>query len=135
MAYKQTDGTCPVPPVSQKPKPIVGLDRLNWRHADGRLFLYHGNNRNPLLTVEPDSMYAGMYRIRFPDGGLSDMANLTRIKDAAIALALRSLNSGDSEAQETPGSGAYGRKKRAKAPRAANPLCEAPKGLLAEDRS
>jgi len=35
-----------------------------------------------------------MYRIRFPEGGLSDMVNLTRAKDAAIALALQSLNSG-----------------------------------------
>jgi hypothetical protein len=76
-----------------------------------------------------------MYRIRFPDGGLSDMANLTRAKDAAIALALQSLNSGP---QGTPGQAAYVRKKRAKvgkARRAANPLCEAPNGFLAEDRS
>jgi hypothetical protein len=33
-----------------------------------------------------------MYRIRFPDGGLSDMVNLTRAKDAALAFALRALN-------------------------------------------
>jgi hypothetical protein len=139
MAYTKTGGTCRVP----KPKIIVGCDRLNWRHADGRLFLYYGNNRNPLLTVEPDSQYAGMYRIRFPDGGLSDMANLTRAKDAAIAFALRSFNSGNSGtqetgAQETPGQAANVRKKRAKvgkARRAANPLCEAPNGFLAEDRS
>ena len=71
------------------------------------------------------------------------MANLTRAKDAAIAFALRSLNSENSgtqqtEPQETPGQAAYVRKKRAKvgkARRAANPLCEAPKGFLAEDPS
>src|SRR5262249_10006545 len=102
MANTKTGGTRRTPPPSQKPKIIVGCDRLNWRHADGRLFLHHGNDRNPLLTVEPDSEYASMYRIRFPDGGLSDMANLTRAKDAAIALALRNLNSEDSGAQETP---------------------------------
>jgi hypothetical protein len=94
MAHTKTGGTRRVSPVSQKAKCIVGCDRLNWRHADDRLFLCHGNNRNPLLTVEPDSEYTGMYRIRVPDGGLSDMANLTRAKDAAIALALRILNSG-----------------------------------------
>ena len=138
MAYTKTRGTCCFPATSQKPKTIVGHDRLNWRHADGRLFLYYGNNRNPLLTVERDSDYTGMYRIRFPDGGLSDMANLTRAKDAAVALALKSLNSGDSGAQETPGQAADVRKKRAKvgkARRAANPLCEAPNGFLAEDQS
>jgi hypothetical protein len=35
-------------------------------------------------------------------------------KDAAIALALQSLNSGNSGPQETPGQAAYVRKKRAK---------------------
>ena len=135
MSYTKTGGTRRVLSTSQKPKIIVGCDRLNWRHADGRLFLYYGNNRNPLLTVERDSEYTGMYRIRFPDGGLSDMANLTRAKDAAVALALKSLNSGDSGAQETPGQAAYVRKKRRKARRAANPLCEPPNGFLAEDRS
>src|SRR5262249_51432178 len=138
MAYTKTGGTCRADPTSQKPRAIVGLDRLKWRNADGRLFLYHGNDPNPLVTIEPDSKYAGMFRIRFPDGGLSDMANLTRAKDAAIALALRKLNSGDSGVQETPETTGYVRKKRVKvgkAPRAANPLREPPNGSLAEDRS
>jgi hypothetical protein len=50
-----------------------------------------------------------MYRIRFPHGGLSDMVNLTRAKDAGLVFALRSLNS---EAQETPPDGSYVRQKR-----------------------
>ena len=37
MAYTKTRGTCCAPPASQKPKTIVGLDRLNLRDADGRL--------------------------------------------------------------------------------------------------
>jgi hypothetical protein len=134
MTYTKTGGTCRVP-SSQKPKPIVGRDRLKWRHADGRLFLYHGNNCSPLLTVEPDSKYAGMYRIRFPEGGLSDMVNLTRAKDAAITLALQSLNSG---VQETPQPAAYVRKKRWKVRsdgKDGNALCEAPNGFLAEGQS
>jgi hypothetical protein len=32
--------------------------------------------------VVPDEKWPGMYRLRRPDGSLSDMANLTRIKDA-----------------------------------------------------
>jgi hypothetical protein len=33
----------------------------------------------------PDPTYAGMYRIRLAGGGLSDMVNLTRAKDAVAA--------------------------------------------------
>src|SRR5262249_29644526 len=135
MAYTKTGGTCRADPTSQKPRAIVGLDRLKWRNADGRLFLYHGNDPNPLVTIEPDSKYSGMYRIRFPDGGLSDMANLTRAKDAATALALRELNSGGFGAQETAPPPGYVHKMRGKAPRTPDPLSEAPKGSLAEDLS
>ena len=75
-----------VTPSSKKRKAIVGRDRLTWRRTpDRRLLLCHGRGRNPLVTVEPDSKYSGMYRIRFSDGGLSDMVNLTRAKDAALA--------------------------------------------------
>jgi hypothetical protein len=44
-----------------------------------------------LATLEPDSDWAGMYRVRF-DGRLTDMVNLTRAKDAAVSLALSVLN-------------------------------------------
>ena len=30
----------------------------------------------------PDSVHAGMWRVRWPDGRVSDLANLTRINDA-----------------------------------------------------
>jgi hypothetical protein len=38
-------------------------------------------------TVLPDEEWSGMYRVRRPDGTLTDMVNLTRAKDAAIDLA------------------------------------------------
>jgi hypothetical protein len=38
-------------------------------------------------TVVPDEEWPGMYRVRPPDGSLSDMLNVTRAKDAAIYLA------------------------------------------------
>ena len=40
--------------------------------------------RRPNLSagIVPDANWAGMYRIRLPDGGLSDMFNLTWAKDA-----------------------------------------------------
>jgi len=36
-----------------------------------------------------------MYRVRLPDGRLTDIVNLTRAKDAAVSLALASLNAID----------------------------------------
>jgi len=37
----------------------------------------------------PDAKYPGMYRLLLPGGGLSDVVNLTRAKDALRALAER----------------------------------------------
>src|SRR5690349_20710850 len=127
MAYTKTGGACRIPPAS--PKAIVGRDRLNWRHADVRLFLHFGNNQSPLVAIEPEPKHSGMYRIRSSEGGLSDMMGLTRAKDAAIALALRSLNSG---AQETPKAAPYVRQKGAAVGDDGDSLCEAPNGFLAE---
>jgi hypothetical protein len=48
--------------------------------------LYYGTARTPLVRVIPDIVYPGMYRLRWPDGQVSDLANLSRIKDAALVL-------------------------------------------------
>jgi hypothetical protein len=36
--------------------------------------------------IVADVKWPGLYRLRFPDGSLSDMANLTRVKDALRAM-------------------------------------------------
>ena len=36
--------------------------------------------------VVPDSAHPGMWRVRWPDGGLSDMTNLTRAKDVVACF-------------------------------------------------
>jgi hypothetical protein len=36
--------------------------------------------------IVPDEKYADMYRIRRPDGSLTDMLNRTRVKDALRSL-------------------------------------------------
>jgi hypothetical protein len=38
-------------------------------------------------TVVPDGDWLGMYRVRRPDGSLTDMVNLTRARDAAQCFA------------------------------------------------
>jgi hypothetical protein len=40
------------------------------------------------FTVVPDEEWPAMYRIRRPDGTLTDMVNLTRARDAARNLAI-----------------------------------------------
>src|SRR5262245_23000298 len=132
MACSKTGGTRRIARINQKSRTIVGRDRLKWRYADKRLSLHQGNDKNPLATIEPDPKHSGMYRIRFPAGGLSDMVNLTRAKDAAIALALQSLNSG---VQETDPQGASVRKEQVKVGNDGDSLCEAANGFLAEGRS
>jgi hypothetical protein len=51
--------------------------------------LYYGNARKPLARIVPDGRWPGMWRISWSDGRLSDMVNLSRAKDAAIALCER----------------------------------------------
>ena len=48
--------------------------------------LHYGKSTKVLAEVIPDNEYAGMWRIRWPDGQLSDMVNLSRAKDAAMVL-------------------------------------------------
>jgi hypothetical protein len=53
------------------------------------LVLFYGNAKTPLVHIVPDARYPGMWRMAWPDGRLSDMANLSRIKDAAVAICER----------------------------------------------
>jgi hypothetical protein len=52
--------------------------------------LHVGGKGKPVLAIEPDR-WPGMWRIRLPDGSLTDMLNLSRARDAAMAIALRIL--------------------------------------------
>jgi hypothetical protein len=48
-----------------------------------------GTTFGHLMTPLPDDAWPGMWRIQWPDGRCSDMANLSRAKDAAAAIAER----------------------------------------------
>jgi hypothetical protein len=52
--------------------------------------LMHGKRRMP-IEVLPDNKWPGMYRVHY-QGNVSDMVNLTRAKDAAVAMVAASLN-------------------------------------------
>jgi DNA topoisomerase VI subunit B len=86
------------PQSPRKHGAIIGGDRLVWRTDSGGLSLHHGKSQQTLVRGEPYANWRGMFRIRCRNGRTSDMGNLSWIKDAALAIALRSLNS---RAQET----------------------------------
>jgi hypothetical protein len=67
---------------------------LSWRREhDGRRYTLHqGSRKSVLVSVEPDAKWPGMWRVRKPDGSLTDMVNLTRAKDAAMSIAANHLN-------------------------------------------
>jgi hypothetical protein len=44
------------------------------------------SNRQLRPRVISDANWPGMYRVRWPDGTLSDMVNLTRAKDAIARI-------------------------------------------------
>jgi len=74
---------------------MIGSNQLAWRTIENGFALHRWQTKTPLLHVVPDTVYPGMWRIiRSPDGRLTDMANLTRAKDAAVFIALEILNAG-----------------------------------------
>lgn len=85
---------------------MTSFRSLIWRKNEGGGFTLHlgGGRGRALLEVVPDKTYAGMWRIQTPDGRLSDMANLTRAKDAALSIAVRTVNS-QKQGGETPAEG------------------------------
>ena len=59
--------------------------------ADSIAVVLPGSKR-AIVYVLPDLTYPTMWRIRFPDGRLSAMANKSRAKDAALLHAAAILN-------------------------------------------
>jgi hypothetical protein len=59
---------------------------LKWKRVGDSWRLYE--DRRCVGTVVPDGKYPGMWRAKLP-GGLSDMVNLTRAKDAVLGRAER----------------------------------------------
>ena len=74
----------------------INSQRLMWVGDE----LVYG--RTTLLRIERDRTYPEMLRVRVPDGGLTDMVNGTRAKDAAVSIAHRLLNMSESLSEAPP---------------------------------
>lgn len=62
-------------------------DALKWDGDQVRL-----RSGRVVAAIEPDATWSKMWRVRLPDGHLTDMVNRTRARDAAVTLALAALN-------------------------------------------
>jgi hypothetical protein len=69
-----------------------GRRDLTWHEESGVPVLRRGKCGSLLALVIPDQRFEGMYHFVDLRGRQSDMANLTRIKDAAVSVALANLN-------------------------------------------
>jgi hypothetical protein len=72
-------------PKSSRPFTYRDKRTYQWRTDGTRRELLTAGRA--VATVEPDTTYAGMWRIVLGEGALSDMVNSSRAKDAAVRLA------------------------------------------------
>jgi hypothetical protein len=65
---------------------VISAKDFNWK---GSRLYFEGRI---VARIASDAIYPRMWRVIRPDGSLSDMANLTRARDAAVAQVLRNFN-------------------------------------------
>ena len=88
-----------LPPSDTKENDVIyGRESLHWDDSTLRL----GGKGRALLRIVPDGRYPDMWRVKLPTGGLSEMANRTRVRDAAISHALMLLNNRQETGTEAP---------------------------------
>jgi hypothetical protein len=80
-ANSAADSPSEVPPASQNGSGVhrTRSEPKNAHTAEKPLSVTRG------YAIVPDAKWPGMYRIRRPDGSLSDTVNLTRAKDALLS--------------------------------------------------
>ena len=75
----------------------------NWRDFSWKGHaLYRTGIPAPVISIEADYSHLGMWRVRQPDGMLSDMVNKSRAMDAAEIIALAISNMHDSPLEASP---------------------------------
>jgi hypothetical protein len=67
---------------------VFARSQLYWQRNQ----LFRWGSSKLLAEVIPDSTLPGMWRVQLPNGHRTDMVNLSRARDAAMALAVSYLN-------------------------------------------
>jgi hypothetical protein len=76
---------------------MYGHQDLHWK--DRRLYL---GSWATGYSITLDTKYLSMWRVRYPDGSLSDIVNLIRARDGARCLALAVLNTRETRVAASP---------------------------------
>jgi hypothetical protein len=71
---------------------------LVWR---GEVLLPYGR-KHPSVSIVRDVTYPNMWRVRLPDGLLTDMVNRARARDAARSILRRILQREETSLEESP---------------------------------
>jgi hypothetical protein len=72
------------------------MARIEMQWKDERLYL---GTRSSNYSIVPDEYYPQIWRVRRPNGSLSDMSNRTRAKDAAMTMLDKDLKAIETPAQ------------------------------------
>ena len=73
---------------------------LIWR--GDRLALRGAGRTSPIVELIPDATCPGMWRIKTPDGSLSDMVNRARARDAGRSILLGILRQRQTPSEALP---------------------------------
>jgi hypothetical protein len=57
--------------------------------TEAMLVLHASDGGLPMVRIQPDASCPSMWRMHWPDGQVSDMGELTRIRDEATAICER----------------------------------------------
>ena len=76
---------------------VYATCELEWK--GDRLLVQGGGRHSPSVEVFPDQDWPGMWRIRRPDGTVTDIVNRSRARDAAKAILIAVLNSQETGAE------------------------------------
>jgi hypothetical protein len=79
---------------------VYANEDLEWR--GNRLTTRDGGRRAPSVEIIPDTDWPRMYRIKLPDGSLTDMLNRARARDAARSILLAVLNGQETRSEGLP---------------------------------
>jgi hypothetical protein len=70
---------------------IFAARELEWR--SNRLVVQGGGRHSPMTEIVPDSQWPDMWRVKRPDGSITDMVNRDWARELAKDILLRVLNS------------------------------------------